>query len=133
MRRDAYIVRWPDFLNYSLTTNDEIDNLPLQLTHLNPLFQTAPPFDVELGEHLRLMAPVASNGVLPPDWPVGHGIRKRCPLSQLFGVAVAMRPTKLAHGHAFPGSILPLPSPTSWRLYKVGSEVVITRLPSANG
>lgn len=68
-------VIWSDFLKYNIRPEQPIPMLPLMLTHLNPLFQGAAPFNVSLSPsipwlpqtHPRLMVPVAKNGSIPPS------------------------------------------------------------------
>ncbi len=66
-------VRWVDFLKYRLTpfNADAVPAvqmpIPLTLTHLNPLFDDRPPFATVLQAPLKLLVPVAKNGVLPPN------------------------------------------------------------------
>ena len=71
------LVRWLDFLRYRVVPLNaaavpavEVP-IPLKLTHLNPLFDAVDPFTTTLYAPLKLMVPVAKNGVLPPNGMVG--------------------------------------------------------------
>jgi hypothetical protein len=64
--------RWLDFLRYTLTPATAAaipayqQPIPLWLTHLNPLFAEVPGFNTVLHAPLKLLVPVAKDGVLPP-------------------------------------------------------------------
>ncbi len=66
------LVRWVDFLRYHVAPANAAAipavqaPIPLVLTHLNPLFAGADPFFTVLQAPLKLLVPVAKNGVFPP-------------------------------------------------------------------
>jgi hypothetical protein len=69
----SQLVRWVDFLKYNLTPFNANAipaiqaPIPLGLTHLNPLFEGAPQFFTVLQAPLKLLVPVAKDGVFPPN------------------------------------------------------------------
>jgi len=66
-------ISWIDFLKYNLTPLNAASvpayqaPIPLVLTHLNPLFANVPSFATVLQAPLKLLVPVAKNGVFPPN------------------------------------------------------------------
>lgn len=69
----SQLVRWVDFLKYNVAPQNAAAipaiqaPIPLWLTHLNPLFDGAPQFFTVLQAPLKLLVPVAKDGVFPPN------------------------------------------------------------------
>ena len=64
------LVEWVDMLKYRLEFGN-VPIFPLNLSHLNPLFATHPPFETRLVPPLELLVPVAKNNQFPPGSVIG--------------------------------------------------------------
>lgn len=61
------LIRWIDVEKFDIAVAPPPPNVPLQVTHLNPLFAGTPPIAITLlSPPVQLALPVAKNGVVPP-------------------------------------------------------------------